>query len=172
MFSGRLSRPLATSPSVKPNLVAITKSLGTKDLKAAKVRATSVLMEFDRILAEAEALLVERPLRTSSRTVWTNSVKAAKLHTLTDQGRRIRRVRIACIQDDLARQRGPQPLAQGSKYSAGDHGAEYRRQQDGHDSIAHDARHVPTTPGAPDQLRLMNRLYLAAVLRPGRLAAQ
>jgi AcrR family transcriptional regulator len=26
---------------------------------------------------------------------------------------------------------------------------------------------APTTPGAPDQLRLMNRLYLAAVLRPG-----
>ena len=25
---------------------------------------------------------------------------------------------------------------------------------------------APTTPGAPDQLRLMNRLYLAAVLRP------
>jgi hypothetical protein len=24
---------------------------------------------------------------------------------------------------------------------------------------------APTTPGAPDQLRLMNRLYLAAVLR-------
>ena len=31
---------------------------------------------------------------------------------------------------------------------------------------------VPTTPGAPGQLRLMNRLYLAAVLRPGRLTAQ
>jgi AcrR family transcriptional regulator len=31
---------------------------------------------------------------------------------------------------------------------------------------------APTTPGAPDQLRLMNRLYLAAVLRPGRLTAQ
>jgi hypothetical protein len=31
---------------------------------------------------------------------------------------------------------------------------------------------VPTTPGAPDQLRLMNRLYLAAVLRPGQLTAQ
>ena len=31
---------------------------------------------------------------------------------------------------------------------------------------------VPTTPGAPDQLRLMNRLYLAAVLRPGRLTVQ
>jgi hypothetical protein len=31
---------------------------------------------------------------------------------------------------------------------------------------------APTTPGAPDQLRLMNRLFLAAVLRPGRLTAQ
>jgi AcrR family transcriptional regulator len=31
---------------------------------------------------------------------------------------------------------------------------------------------APTTPGAPDQLRLMNRLYLAAVLRPGRLTAR
>jgi AcrR family transcriptional regulator len=31
---------------------------------------------------------------------------------------------------------------------------------------------APTTPGAPDQLRLMNRLYLAAVLRSGRLTAQ
>jgi AcrR family transcriptional regulator len=27
---------------------------------------------------------------------------------------------------------------------------------------------VPTSPGAPDQLRLMNRLYLAAKLAPGR----
>ena len=31
---------------------------------------------------------------------------------------------------------------------------------------------LPTTLGAPDQLRLMNRHYLAAVLRPGRLTAQ
>jgi hypothetical protein len=31
---------------------------------------------------------------------------------------------------------------------------------------------APTTPGAPDQLRLMNRLYLAAVLQPGQLTAQ
>lgn len=29
---------------------------------------------------------------------------------------------------------------------------------------------APTTPGAPDQLRLMNRLYLAAVLGPARQA--
>jgi len=29
-------------------------------------------------------------------------------------------------------------------------------------------RDAPTSPGAPDQLRFMNRLYLAAVLAPGR----
>jgi hypothetical protein len=29
---------------------------------------------------------------------------------------------------------------------------------------------APTSPGAPDQLRLMNRLYLAAKLAPGRPA--
>jgi integrase len=51
--------------SSKHRVAWLKKSLGTKDLKAAKVRATPVLMEFDRILAEAEALLVERPLRTS-----------------------------------------------------------------------------------------------------------
>jgi integrase len=51
--------------SSKHRVAWLKKSLGTKDLKAAKVRATSVLMEFDRILADAEALLVERPLRTS-----------------------------------------------------------------------------------------------------------
>jgi AcrR family transcriptional regulator len=31
-------------------------------------------------------------------------------------------------------------------------------------------RDAPTSPGAPDQLRLMNRLYLAARLAPGRTA--
>jgi integrase len=51
--------------SSKQRVAWLKKSLGTKDLKAAKVRAASVLMEFDRILADAEALLVEGPLRTS-----------------------------------------------------------------------------------------------------------
>jgi integrase len=43
----------------------LKKTLGTKDRKAAKVRAVPVLMEFDRILAQAEALSAVRPLRTS-----------------------------------------------------------------------------------------------------------
>jgi hypothetical protein len=40
----------------KPRIAWLKKTLSTKDLKAAKVRAVPVLMEFDRILARAEAL--------------------------------------------------------------------------------------------------------------------
>ena len=42
----------------------LKQSLRTKDEKHAKVLATPVMMKFDRILAEAEALLVEHPVRT------------------------------------------------------------------------------------------------------------
>ena len=39
--------------------------------------------------------------------------------------------------------------------------------------VAMTTKDAPTSPGAPDQLRLMNRLYLAAKLAPGgRAAAQ
>lgn len=43
----------------------LKRSLRTKDEKRAKVLAKPVLMEFDRILAQAEALLIEQPVRTS-----------------------------------------------------------------------------------------------------------
>jgi integrase len=43
----------------------LQRSLRTKDKTEAKRLAPPVLMEFDRVLAEAEALLVETPLRTS-----------------------------------------------------------------------------------------------------------
>ncbi len=42
--------------------VFLKKSLGTKSLKAANVAATHVLADFDRTLADAEALLKERPV--------------------------------------------------------------------------------------------------------------
>jgi hypothetical protein len=42
----------------------LKQTLGTKDEKRAKVLAKPVMMEFDRILAQAEALLVEHPVRT------------------------------------------------------------------------------------------------------------
>jgi hypothetical protein len=42
----------------------LKETLGTKDEKQAKVLAKPVMMKFDRILAQAEALLIEQPVRT------------------------------------------------------------------------------------------------------------
>src|SRR6201993_2940307 len=42
----------------------LKETLGTKDEKQAKIRAKPVMMKFDGILAKAEALLVEHPVRT------------------------------------------------------------------------------------------------------------
>src|ERR1700676_5115327 len=42
----------------------LKETLGTKDEKQARVLAKPVMMKFDRILAQAEALLVEHPMRT------------------------------------------------------------------------------------------------------------
>ncbi|QQO34454.1 hypothetical protein JJC00_01690 [Bradyrhizobium diazoefficiens] len=42
--------------------VFLKKSLGTKHLKAANVAVTHVLADFDRTLADAEALLKDRPV--------------------------------------------------------------------------------------------------------------
>jgi hypothetical protein len=42
----------------------LKETLGTKDPKQAKVLAKPVMMKFDRVLAQAEALLVEHPVRT------------------------------------------------------------------------------------------------------------
>jgi hypothetical protein len=41
----------------------LKKSLGTKDLHRANILAKPVLAEFDRIIAKAEALVADRPLR-------------------------------------------------------------------------------------------------------------
>ena len=42
----------------------LKETLGTKDEKRARVLAKPVMMKFDRVLAQAEALLVEHPVRT------------------------------------------------------------------------------------------------------------
>ncbi len=49
----------------KPRVAWLQRSLRTKDHREAKRLAPPVLMEFDRILAQAAALLAETPLRTS-----------------------------------------------------------------------------------------------------------
>jgi hypothetical protein len=49
----------------KPRQMWLKRSLGTKDLREANVRAKAVLMTFDQIIARASALASERPLRTT-----------------------------------------------------------------------------------------------------------
>ena len=48
----------------KERVIWLKETLRTKDEKQAKVLAKPVMMKFDRILAQAEALLVEHPVRT------------------------------------------------------------------------------------------------------------
>jgi hypothetical protein len=48
----------------KPRVAFLQRSLRTKDKREARRLAPPVLMEFERVLAEAEALLMERPLRS------------------------------------------------------------------------------------------------------------
>ena len=48
----------------KPRVAFLQRSLRTKDKREARRLAPPVLMEFERVLAEAEALLMERPMRS------------------------------------------------------------------------------------------------------------
>src|SRR5262245_44430622 len=62
----RLEQPTAEFlGNGKSRQVFLKRSLDTKDLREANIRAKPVLMEFDRILAQAEALTVQRPMRTT-----------------------------------------------------------------------------------------------------------
>jgi integrase len=60
----RLERPTAeVMGNGKSRQVFLKRTLDTKDLREANIRAKPILMEFDRILAQAEALTVQRPMR-------------------------------------------------------------------------------------------------------------
>jgi Domain of unknown function (DUF6538) len=60
-----LEEATATVMGVSKTRVSwLKETLGTKDEKQAKIRAKPVMMKFDGILAKAEALLVEHPVRT------------------------------------------------------------------------------------------------------------
>ena len=62
----RLQEPVArVLDNGKERQTWLQKSLGTKDQHEAKRRAVAVLADFSKTLDQAEALLVERPLRTS-----------------------------------------------------------------------------------------------------------
>jgi hypothetical protein len=49
----------------KSRQIFLKRSLDTKDLREANIRAKPVLTGFDRILAQAEALTVQRPMSTT-----------------------------------------------------------------------------------------------------------
>src|SRR6267142_2594239 len=55
----------------------LKETLGTKDEKQAKVLAKPVMMKFDRILAQAEARLVEHPVRTELTEVEIKQIRLA-----------------------------------------------------------------------------------------------
>jgi hypothetical protein len=60
----RLEQPTAEFlGSGKSRQIFLKRTLDTKDLREANIRAKPVLIEFDRILAQAEALTVQRPMR-------------------------------------------------------------------------------------------------------------
>jgi integrase len=62
----RLEQPTAEFlGNGKSRQIFLKRTLDTKDLREANIRAKPVLMEFDRILARAEALTVQRPMRAT-----------------------------------------------------------------------------------------------------------
>jgi hypothetical protein len=62
----RLEQPTAEFlGNGKSRQIFLKRTLDTKDLREANIRAKPVLMEFDRILARAETLTVQRPLRAT-----------------------------------------------------------------------------------------------------------
>ena len=69
----------------------LKKSLGTKDLKAANVRAKPVLAGFDRVLGEAEQLLAERPMRESLSAVEIKRLAEIYYATMLDTDEAVRR---------------------------------------------------------------------------------
>jgi hypothetical protein len=62
----RLEQPTAELlGNGKSRQTFLKRTLDTKDLREANIRAKPILIEFDRILAQVEAMTVERPMRTT-----------------------------------------------------------------------------------------------------------
>jgi hypothetical protein len=61
----------------------LKQSLCTKDEKRARVLSKPVMMEFDRILAKAETLVAERPMRTELTAPFLVSENRPRRGTLT-----------------------------------------------------------------------------------------
>jgi site-specific recombinase XerD len=69
----------------------LKKSLGTKDLKAANIRAKPVLAGFDRVFGEAEQLLAARPMRESLSATEIRRMAEIYYATMLDTDETVRR---------------------------------------------------------------------------------
>jgi integrase len=69
----------------------LKKSLGTKDLKEANVRAKPVLAGFDRVFAEAEQLLAARPMRESLSAIEIKRLSEIYYASMLDHDETVRR---------------------------------------------------------------------------------
>jgi integrase len=69
----------------------LKKSLGTKDLKAANVRAKPIQAEFDRVLGEAEQLLAARPMRESLSAIEIKRMAEIYYASMLDNDETVRR---------------------------------------------------------------------------------
>src|SRR5262245_42947998 len=75
----------------RPKVSWLKKSLYTKDPREANVRAKPVMMEFDRILAKAETLLAQTPLRTYLSEHEIERLTAYYFAAVLDEDEEIRR---------------------------------------------------------------------------------
>jgi hypothetical protein len=75
----------------KARQVYLKKSLGTKDLKTANVRAKPVLAGFDRVFAEAEQLLATRPMRESLSAIEIKRLAEIYYASMLDSDETMRR---------------------------------------------------------------------------------
>jgi hypothetical protein len=85
----------------KSRQIFLKRSLDTKDLREANIRAKPVLIAFDRIPAQAEGLNVQRPMRTTSEK---REIEQITDHFFAHQ---------LAIDDEDRREGRPDPLFQG-----------------------------------------------------------
>ncbi len=117
----RLEEAAATVMRRSKDRVAwLQRSLKTKDVREAKRLAPPILMEFDRILAQAEALTAERPLRTSlDRREIERIAEFFYAHELAADEERRRNGDSEALFQDVARQLEEAGINHNSPYAIG-----------------------------------------------------
>jgi integrase len=117
----RLEEATATVKGASKERVSwLQRSLRTKDHREAKRLTPPILMEFDRILAEAEALTAERPLRTSlDRREIERIAEFFYAHELTADEERRRNGDSEALFQDVARQLEEAGINHNSPYAIG-----------------------------------------------------